>query len=68
MVSLKAMPAVWAPGFGTVKETGVARGLTVMLPDVPVTEPWVAVSLVVWASYRVTEAVPVPPAKATLAG
>ena len=50
MVSLKAVPAVWVPGFGTVKETGVARGLTVMLPDVPVTEPWVAVSVVVWAS------------------
>ncbi len=50
MVSLKPVPAVWGPGFVTVKATGVASAATVTLPDVPVTLPCVAVRVVVWAS------------------
>jgi hypothetical protein len=49
MVSLKVVPAVWDDGVGTVKEFKVVA-LTVKLVDVPVTELWVAVSVVDWAS------------------
>ena len=38
------------------------------LVEVPLTVPWVAVSVVLWASKRVTEAVPTPFVKLTEAG
>ena len=37
-------------------------------PDVPVAPAWAAVSVVLWASYNVTEAVPTPAEKLTEAG
>ena len=65
MVSLKAEPALWVLGVGTENETALLTGFTVKLPDVPETEPWVAVSVVDWASTRVIEAVPTPAVKVT---
>ncbi len=46
----------------------MAPPFTVKLVEVPVTAPWVAVSVVLWASKRVTEAVPTPAVKVTEAG
>ena len=37
-------------------------------PDVPLAAPWAAVSVVLWASYKVTEAVPTPVEKLTEPG
>ena len=65
MVSLKAVPAVWVLGVGTEKAVAPPAVDTVKLPDVPVIEPWVTVSVVVWASLRVTDAVPTPAVKVT---
>ena len=48
--SLKAVPAVWVEGVGTVKWSADEAPLTVKLPEVPVRLPWVAVSVVLWAS------------------
>ena len=42
--------------------------LTVKLPEVPLIVPWVAVSVVVWASKSVMDAVPTPAVKVTEAG
>ena len=43
-------------------------GATVNGTEVPVIEPCVAVRAVLWASYKVTEAVPTPLVKVTDAG
>ena len=40
MVTLNGVPAVWVPGLATVKDDRRGGPLTVMLPEVPVTEPW----------------------------
>ncbi len=46
-----------------------APAATVKLVEVPVTKPWVAASVVVWASVKVMpEAVPTPAVKVTEAG
>lgn len=66
--SLNETPATWLPGFATEYAVAVVSGLTVMLPEVPVTKPWVAVKVVVWASYRVMDPVPTPPEKLMVAG
>ena len=68
MVSPKAVPAVWAPGLATVNELAPAAA-TVKLVEVPVTKPWVAASVVDWASVKVMpEAEPTPAANVTEAG
>ncbi len=36
--------------------------------EAPLTDAWVAVSVVLWTSYKVTDAVPTPPEKLTDAG
>ena len=70
MVSLKGVPAVWVPGLATEKPLVVVRADTVKLGEVPVRLGllWVAVSVVVWASNNLIDAVPTPAVKVTVAG
>ena len=67
MVSLKATPAVWVPGLAGEKLAAVPAE-TLKLPDLPVIDPWVTVSVVDWASVRVIDAVPMPAVKVTEPG
>ena len=66
-VSLNAVPAVCVVGVGTVNVEAVA-GLTAKVAEVPVSAPRVAVSVVLWASKSVMEAMPTPLVKVTEAG
>jgi hypothetical protein len=67
MVSLNAVPAICVAGVGTVNELNVFE-VTVKLPEVPAIEPWVAVSVVLWALTSVIEGRPTPKVKFTVAG
>jgi hypothetical protein len=67
-IVLNGAPAVWLPGFATVKELAEPAP-TVKLFDTPVIEPWVAVRVVVSALTRVMPAaVPAPEVKVTVDG
>jgi hypothetical protein len=46
----------------------LAPAATAIEPDVPLAPPWAAVSVVLCASYNVTEAVPTPAEKLTEPG
>ena len=61
------MPAICVDGVGTVNELK-EFAVTVKLPEMPVMEPWVAVSVVLWALTSVIEGVPTPRVKFTCAG
>src|ERR1700728_1766026 len=68
-VSLKAVPAVCSAGVGRLKLVALAA-LTVKEPDVPstVVAPSFALSVVLWASNSLIDAVPTPAANVTVAG
>ena len=67
-VSENAVPAVGVFGVLSTKVLAEPVPVTVKVPEVPVAEPWLAVSVVVWALNSVTVAVPTPFAKVTVEG
>ena len=64
---MNAVPAICVDGVGTVNEFNVFAD-TVKLPEVPAMVPWVAVSEVLCALTSVTEGMPTPKVKFTVAG